>query len=119
MRLFNVKLEILCENMVVPGKAGKYIPVFNSIHLTRLKKTFQIWIKYAEQDSIALLMCMHKAQNMYLNNYGVDLATVWSTSTLALKIFRLNFLNETIPSLNSSVDTFVRKAYFGRSNWSL
>jgi hypothetical protein len=43
----------------------------------------------------------------------VDIASIWSTSTLALKVFRTNYLDMDIPSLDSNVDKFVRATYFG------
>jgi hypothetical protein len=68
---------------------------------------------------MALLEALTSAQKIYIKDYNVDIATIWSTSTLSLKIFRQMFLDITIPGLSGFVDTFVRKGYFGRSNWSL
>lgn len=77
------------------------------------EKELQIFIDYAKQDSLSLLNALIKAQQIYWANYNVDISTIWSTSTLSLKIFRLNFLNKIIPSLTQAQDHYIRKGYFG------
>jgi len=62
---------------------------------------------------------MKKAQDFYINDHLVDIATIWSASTLSLKIWRQNFLDILFNSLSNVNDIFVRYAYFGRSNGSL
>lgn len=81
--------------------------MFNNISL------FQEFKNYALQDSIALLQALLKAQEIYLQNYNIDLTSVLSTSSLSLKIFRSKFLNVEIPILKGSVDKFIRQSYFG------
>ena len=56
---------------------------------------------------------MEKAQNVYFSNYKVDITTIYSTPSLSMKIFKLNFLSEPIPILDKSQDDFIRKSYFG------
>ena len=56
---------------------------------------------------------MEKAQEIYRGEYNVDITTIVSTSSLALKIFRTNYLKLNIPVLNKNLDTFVRLGYFG------
>lgn len=65
------------------------------------------------QDSVALLDALLKAQDIYLNKYNVDITTILSTSTLSLKIFRQQFLDQNIEILKNSEDTFIRRGYFG------
>ena len=84
------------------GKFGEYKKewndlefLFNNDNLTSKNN----WLLYNLQDSLSLLKALLKAQKIYWNEYQVDLASIWSTSTLSLKIFRLKFLDKTIPSL--------------------
>ena len=56
---------------------------------------------------------MDKARKLYLDLYKVDILTIYSTSTLSLKIFRTMFLSLEIPILSSVVDSFIRRSYFG------
>ena len=56
---------------------------------------------------------MKSAQLEYLVKYSVDICSIWSTSTLSLKIFRQKFLKKDIPILTKSCDSFVRRGYYG------
>jgi DNA polymerase type B, organellar and viral len=56
-----------------------------------------------------------KAQNIYIDEHKVDLATIWSTSTLSFKIFRQNFLSINISTLTKKLDSIIRLAYIGGS----
>jgi hypothetical protein len=50
---------------------------------------------------------------MYLLDYNVDITTIFSTSTLSMKIFRTKFLKVNIPILKRIDDDFIRQGYFG------
>lgn len=113
LRMFDVSLDDLCKHMNVRGKTSKYDEVFNSPTLFKNPLLLNKFIKYGLQDSKALFQVLEILQLNYLNKYQVDICDVWSAATLSLKIFRKNFLTETIPSLNSSLDSFCREAYFG------
>lgn len=67
------------------------------------------------QDSICLLNALNKAQEIYNNDYDIDISEVLSTSSLSLKIFRKDFLKHNIPILKKSEDYFFRKSYIGGS----
>jgi DNA polymerase type B, organellar and viral len=56
-----------------------------------------------------------KAQNTYIEEHDVDIASVWSTSTLSLKIFRQKFLETNIPILSNKLDNIIRLSYIGGS----
>jgi hypothetical protein len=56
---------------------------------------------------------LNKAQQIYINEHSVDIASIWSTSTLALKIFRQSFLDCEIPNLNNNLDWYISKGYYG------
>jgi hypothetical protein len=61
--------------------------------------------KYALQDSIALFKALKVAQNIYLKDYNVNITSILSTSSLSLKIFRLNFLKYNIYNLYLTLKT--------------
>ena len=100
IRVFPLSLNALCELFGFEGKTGKYLPEFNSIDLFDKPELLKIFIDYSIQDSVALLNALNKAQEIYITKYKVDFTTVWSTSTLSLKIFRLMFQKEEIPIFN-------------------
>jgi len=62
-----------------------------------------------------LFDALSKAQLYYFNNYNIDITTIVSTGSLAFKIFRINFLNKnmSIPILGKSLNSIIRKSYFG------
>jgi hypothetical protein len=86
---------------------------YNSIEMFNNTSLFMEFKQYALQDSIALLQALLKAQEIYLQDYNIDITSVLSTSSLSLKIFRSKFLNVEIPILKGSVDRFIRQSYFG------
>lgn len=56
------------------------------------------------------------AQKHYIDHYQVDITTIYSTSTLSLRIFRLAYANhlvDPIPILKINQDKFIRESYFG------
>ena len=56
-----------------------------------------------------------KAQKIYIDEHDVDIASIWSTSTLSLKIFRQKFLDIDIPILTNKLDEIIRLSYIGGS----
>jgi hypothetical protein len=61
------------------------------------------------------LKALIEAQKIYIKEHQVDIATIWSTSTLSLKIFRQNFLDSNIPILSNKLDSIIRHSYIGGS----
>ena len=112
-RIFPVSLDDLCKTFGTIGKTEKYNPVFNDISVFSNKLLLDEFIKYSLQDAKALYEVFLKAQKYYLGNYKVDITTIFSTSTLSLKIFRTNFLNTNIPTMKRNEDSFIRESYFG------
>lgn len=90
MRLFPVSLDRLCLNFDVKGKKSVYNLEFNQLQILNSKMK-DIFLDYSLQDSICLMECMLKAQNIYFKNYKVDITDSVSTSSLSLKIYRTNF----------------------------
>lgn len=73
-------------------------------------------IKYLRQDILILGGVMLKTQKIYWENYGIDIEDVMTLSSLALKIFRVNYLDDNafhihLPTRNQ--DTFIRRGYYG------
>ena len=115
-RIFNVSLKELCEIFNSDNKKlHPYKPEYNNINLFNNPSLLEEFKIYSAQDSISLLEALKIAQDLYNHLYQVDITSIWSTSTLSLKIFRQKFLNKEkfIPILNKSVDSFIRKGYYG------
>lgn len=68
---------------------------------------------YLYLDLKSLFQVMLAATKLILQKYNVDLSKVYSTSSLAMRIFRTKFLKDPIPLLPKHVDTFVRNSYRG------
>jgi hypothetical protein len=90
-RIFPVSLEDLCINFGVAGKLSKYNPNFNHLDLFNNSSLLKEFIDYSIQDSLSLFEALTIAQKIYLEKYNVDITTIYSTSTLSLKIYRSNF----------------------------
>jgi hypothetical protein len=112
-RIFPVSLNDLCTNFGVIGKLSKYDPRFNNLSLFDNHELLNKFKNYSMQDSIALYQALEHAQSIYMTDYQVDITTVYSTSTLSLKIYRRKFQEVNIPTLKGTVDNFIRKGYFG------
>lgn len=117
LRIFPISLQELCSLFAIEGKLHPYNPQFNkqSLFDPENKNLLNQFIEYAKQDSISLLKALIKAQNIYIDEHEVDIATIWSTSTLSLKIFRQKFLDIDIPILTNKLDDIIRLSYLGGS----
>lgn len=115
MRIFPISLQELTNIFEVEGKLFSYKPEFNQISLFENQELLKQFILYSQQDSICLLKALIKAQNIYIKEHQVDIASIWSTSTLSFKIFRQNFLNINLPTLSKYLDSTIRLAYIGGS----
>jgi hypothetical protein len=60
----------------VPGKISKYEKEFNKLSILEDPRKLRLLIKYGLQDSIALLNCLNKAQQIYINEHSVDIASI-------------------------------------------
>ena len=112
-RIFPISLDKLCELFKVKGKIFKYKQEFNNINILKNNKNFNSFIKYSKQDSKCLFNSLIKAQKEFIKLHNVDITSVVSISSLAMKIFRINYLEVDIPILNNNEDNFIRKAYYG------
>jgi len=116
-RIFPVSLDNLCKSFEVEGKISKYNPEYNNIDIFKPHNTWKLknFKDYALQDSRSLYNALVKAQKVYFEQFKVDLTSIYSTSSLSLKIFRSNFLKDDIVILPRQTDEFVRKGYLGGS----
>lgn len=106
-------MDNLCKLFGVDGKLIPYNPNFNDISLFDKPRTLGLFKKYALQDSISLYKALSTAQFMYFNKFGVDIESIYSLATLALKIFRVKFLDKNIFILPQHIDLFIRQGYYG------
>lgn len=114
IRIFPVSLKELCKVYNVEGKFGSYnAEVFNNINIFRDLENFELFKTYALQDTKSLYDALKEAQRIFFDSYTVDISTIVSASSLALKIYRTNFLKIKIPKLLGSQDKFIRDSYRG------
>ncbi len=95
------------------GKLHDYIIEYNNIAIFSNQDMLKQFEYYSTQDSVALLNCLINAQKIYIEKYNIDIGSIWSTSTLSMKIFRMHFLELNINCLTRIVDSFIRDAYYG------
>jgi hypothetical protein len=128
-RIFPVGLNDLCANFGVEGKASQYLQEFNNFELLMAYKgegckgrptakglLFNKFKKYSLADSESLLKALLAAQKQYFDEFSVDILNIYSTASLAMKVFRQKFFPShisQIPILKGAVDAFVRQAYLG------
>lgn len=113
-RIFPISLNELCKIFGVSGKSMKYDKdKFHTISLFQNPEVFKVFKEYSIQDSVALCKALELAQSNYWSNYNVDITTIVSASSLAFKIFRVNYLKHKLPIPNISEDRFIRDSYFG------
>jgi hypothetical protein len=113
LRIFPMSLDKLCSMFGVEGKLTSYNPNFNNLELFNNLSLLQEFINYSLQDAKSLYEALFYAQNMYFNNFKVDIESIYSTATLSLKIYRIKFQEDPIFILPSKIDNFIRNSYYG------
>lgn len=113
LRIFPLNLLKLSELFNVPIQKGELDHQEVTVERIYEKEFKREVLEYLNKDLISLLDVMKKGTDYIFNNYGVDLSKTYSTSNLAIRIFRTSFLNVNIPLLNRAMDTFIRKSYLG------
>ena len=114
LRIFNVSLKELCDIFNSnTKKLHSYKSEYNNMKLFNDPVLLEEFKQYSAQDSISLLESLKIAQDLYSHLYQVDITSIWSASTLAMKIFRLKYLKKSIPTLNKYLDYFIRESYYG------
>nr|WVH37928.1 DNA polymerase [Dichomitus squalens] len=100
LRIFPVSLNNLCKVFNIPGKLVDYNPDWNDRSILSNKNELSKIIEYAKQDSLALFNALKEGQQFYINKYKVDITSIVSLPSLAMKIFRLCFQYLDIPVLS-------------------
>ena len=113
LRIFPVSLKKLCEIFKVEGKLFDYKKEFNNLNIFKNDLLLNEFINYSKKDTIALYNALIEGQKDFFRLHNVDITTIVSISSLALKIFRTNYLKNDIPILKNNEDLFIRKSYFG------
>jgi hypothetical protein len=113
LRIFPGSLDSVCKQFNVVGKISKYDLRFNSISMFDNVEILEKFKEYSLQDSVALYDALIAAQKLYFDKYKVDICEIYSTASLALKIYRTRFLTHDIPLLTNFQDGYIRKAYMG------
>jgi len=108
-----LSLNKFCQLFGVDGKLIAYNSKFNNISLFNNPRILGMFKNYALQDAVALYNALFTAQHLYFSKFGVDIESIYSLATLALKIFRTKFLDENIFILPQHTDLFIRQGYFG------
>ncbi|XP_057548156.1 DNA polymerase-like [Amaranthus tricolor] len=103
--------KTLCPELGAKGS----IP-HSELEVSNLQGHSEDLINYLRQDILILGGVMLKAQKIYWDKYNIDIEEVMTLSSLSLKIFRNNYLDDEsfhihLPTRNQ--DTFIRRGYYG------
>jgi len=112
-RIFPVSLNDLCKIFGVDGKLSSYNIKFNNLNLFNNPELLKEFINYSIQDSTALYQALEQTQKIYMIDYQVDITTIYSTSTLSLKIYRNKFQEINIPTLKVILIILLEKDILG------
>ncbi|XP_074362916.1 DNA polymerase-like [Apium graveolens] len=116
LNLLPGKQATLAQNLC-PDLGDKYV-----INHEQLKTVEDIFLRekelleYLKQDVLLLGGVMKKAQEIIFNLYNVNINTVLTVSSLAMRIFRIKYYDASsfpihIPNVNE--DNFIKRGYYG------
>src|SRR6266403_2157862 len=88
LRIFPISLNELCKIFGVEGKTTECNIKYNDMKFLEIPKLVYSFKKYSLQDSVSLYNALFIAQLFYFKKFGVDIESIYSTSTLALKFYR-------------------------------
>ena len=89
-------MDDLCSIYNVSGKLSVYKTEYNNLSILNNTELLIELMEYNKQDAEALYNALIKAQEVFYFFYKVDIVTIVSTSSLALKIFRTKYLDKDI-----------------------
>jgi hypothetical protein len=114
-RIFPLSLANLSDIYDVKNKKSDFDhkSVTTNIIINNTNNFKNSLIFYLSNDLRSLQEIILKASKYLLTNYNVSLLDVYSTSSLAMKIFRTKFMNFDIPILPKFYDKILRKSYKG------
>jgi hypothetical protein len=77
LRLCDVPLNQLCDNLYIPGKlGGKYDNKINNPEILKDPILIKNFIEYGIQDTMSLYKVLDLLQNKYLSKYYVDICDI-------------------------------------------
>lgn len=101
-KMFNVDIK---KGFLDHSKVNKALLMSDSFKLEALE--------YLDRDLISLLDVLVKANEYLLNEYSIDFTKCYSASSMAMKIYRTQFMTSPIPLLPPHIDHSVRLSYRG------
>nr|QVJ98103.1 hypothetical protein [Apium graveolens] len=116
LNLLPGKLATLAQSLC-PDLGGKYDFDHEQLKTVEdLSLREEELLEYLKQDVLLLGGVLKKAQEIILNLYNVNINTVLTISSLAMRIFRIQYYDASsfpihIPNVNE--DKFIRKGYYG------
>lgn len=111
------KLDVLAH-CLCPENEGKEELDHDSVTVDNLSEKKDEYISYLKQDIYLLGCIMQKAQQIYWDLYKIDVVDKLTIASMALSIFRKQFLNDEDPDKRiyipqENVDFFIREGYYG------
>ena len=114
LRIFPMSLRKLAKQFEVPTQKGVLDHSQININNLQTKAIKDLVLKYLEADISSLFECMIKASENVFNKYKVNITDVYSASSLAMKHYRISYLdNEGIPLIPKHLKDDIRNSYFG------
>lgn len=114
LRIFPMSLKQLAIQFDVQTKKGEFDHKKVTIDNVTSDEIKTEVMQYLEGDISSLHECMIKASNDIFNKYNFNISDVYSTSSLAMKHFRTNYLDgEGIPLVPRHMTDVISEAYYG------
>ncbi|KAG2481366.1 hypothetical protein PVAP13_J672500 [Panicum virgatum] len=114
--LFKRNLEEL-GSCFCPELKGKGVINHDNVSLDNLGSNKEDYLSYLKQDISLLGAVMLKAKAIYFDLYQIDILTRLTISSLALSIFRRQYIKDSeqnrIYILNDNEEQFIRSGYYG------
>lgn len=113
-RIFPFSLKNMASFFNVPTQKGDFDHEslnINNLHDVSIKSELN---DYLIKDLKSLYECMMFASSDLFYNYFINVTDVYSTSSLAMKYFRVAYLpEEGIPTLPKHIENFINEGYYG------
>ena len=109
------KLEDLAVSFC-PKLKGKGEIRHKSVNLDNLGENRRAYLSYLDQDILLLGHIVQRAQEIYLEEYNIDIVSVMTISALAMSIFRTTYYDDEMQRIcipNQNADQFIRSGFYG------
>ena len=107
---FKTSLKALTKSFNVPIKKGDFD--HRKINFNNWKELEPEWSPYLKDDCISLYQCLQKWELHLMEDYNVRLKESMTIAQMAMRIFRINYLNQSIPTYQAS-EVDISKSYVG------